>query len=91
MFDIPLCHESPKIESDIKYIEAQMKEQIEIKTKYDRKLARYSDWVGINASLENTNKNNGWKTWRDRSTIHPAAKEFEEFEETTYEDLANTV
>ena len=63
-----------------------------IKNKHDQKLAKYSEWIGINATLKNTVQNKCWTTWRnERGAKHPASKEYIEFGQLSYENLANTV
>ena len=55
-------------------------------------MALYSDWVGINSSLDSTKENDKWTTWKkDDSSKHPAAREYTDFQKEEYEDLANTV
>ena len=55
-------------------------------------LTDYTDWIGLNADIPETYENNGWKTWnRDPGSIHPASKEYQDFDKKTYIDLVNTV
>ena len=55
-------------------------------------LTDYTDWIGLNADIPETYENNGWKSWkRYPDSIHPASKEYQDFDKKTYIDLVNTV
>jgi hypothetical protein len=41
-----------------------MLDLIRIKTKYERVLTDFTDWIGLNADIPLTFDNNGWKTWK---------------------------
>ena len=80
------------LKKEIEYIDSLLDRLTTIKTKYDKKMAMFSDWIGINAQLENTIHNQGWKTWKGKEDPkHPAAREYKDFNKADYVDLANTV